>query len=81
VLEDAEGKLSFLVHPQLHKIVSGSDLSYIGSLLRDFAELRQTASGGFIQAAFLTRSRPLGIQEVGSSISDHSASLASILFT
>ena len=38
MLRDAGGSLSFLVHPELQKVVREEDLSYIESLLGDFLE-------------------------------------------
>jgi hypothetical protein len=71
VLEDAEDKLSFLVHPQLRMVVSGSDLSYLESLLRDFVERARLHPAALFKQLSSLGVGPLVTQEVGPRISDH----------
>ena len=71
VLEDEEGSLRFLVHPELHVVVTDNDLSYIESLLKDFLErAKENPAALFMQLSSLGGG-PLVTQETGSNISDH----------
>jgi hypothetical protein len=71
VLEDEEGSLRFLVHPELHVVVTDNDLSYIESLLKDFLErAKENPAALFMQLSSLGVG-PLVTQETGSNISDH----------
>ncbi len=75
VLKNREGKLRFLVHPELSKLVTGKDLFYVESLLRDFVERAKLDSEALFQQLSSLGVGPLVTQEVGSSIYDYPALL------
>jgi hypothetical protein len=71
VLEDGEGNLRFLVHPELHMVVMDNDLSYIESLLKDFMERAKENPAVLFKQLSSLGVGPLVTQEAGLKISDH----------
>ncbi len=71
VLEDGEGHLRFLVHPELHTVVADNDLSYLESLLKDFLERAMQHPAALFKQLSSLGVGPLVTQEVGSNISNH----------
>jgi hypothetical protein len=72
VLEDEQGKLRFLVHPQWRGMVSGTDLSYLESLFKDFIERAKLHPAALFQQLSSLGVGPLVTQEAGTGIADHS---------
>lgn len=71
VVEDSDGDLQFLVHPNWRKIVQRDDLNYIESLLLDFPErARVHPRELMIQLSSLSVG-PLVTLEAGQDFSDH----------
>jgi hypothetical protein len=75
VLEDEQGKLRFLVHPQWRGMVSGKDLSYLESLFKDFVERTKLHPEALFKQLSSLGVGPLMTQEAGTHISDHPALL------
>jgi hypothetical protein len=71
VLEDEEGNLRFLVHPELRAVVSGNDLPYLESLFKDFIERAELHPAALFKQLSSLGVGPLVTKEVGSNISDH----------
>jgi hypothetical protein len=71
VLADEGGSLRFLVRPELHTVVTGKDLSYIESLLKDFLERAKRDPSALFKQLSSLGIGPLVTQEAGSNISDH----------
>lgn len=71
VLKDGEGNLCFLVPPELSKLVTSRDYSYIQSLLRDFVARAKLDPASLFKQLSSLRVGPLVTQEVGSNIADH----------
>ena len=71
VLEDEQGNLRFLVHPQLRSIVTDRDLSYLESLLGDFVERAKLHPAALFKQLSSLGVGPLVTHETGSSLSDH----------
>jgi hypothetical protein len=71
VLENGEGNLRFLVHPELYTVVPDNDLPYIESLLKDFRERAKLHPADLFNQLSSLGVGPLVTQEVRSNISDH----------
>jgi len=71
VLEDGEGSLRFLVHPELRAIVSDNDLSYIESLILDLRERAMLNPEDLCKQLSSLGVGPLVTYEAGSNIYDH----------
>jgi hypothetical protein len=71
VLEDGEGRLRLLVHPELHTVVANNDLSYLESLLKDFLERAKQHPAALFKQLSSLGVGPLVTHEAGSNISDH----------
>jgi hypothetical protein len=70
VVRQADGVLRFLAHPNLHKVVEVTDLSYVMSLFEDFLiRARQHAEELFRQLCSLACG-PLLPWKVGNQLSD-----------
>jgi hypothetical protein len=71
VLEDGEGSLRFLVHPELRAIVADNDLFYLESLFKDFLERAMLRPVALFKQISSLGVGPLVTQETGSNISDY----------
>jgi hypothetical protein len=71
VLEDANGDLLFLIHPNWRSLVQLVDVNYINDLLRDFLErAKEHPSDLFEQLSSLSVG-PLATEQTGEQISDY----------
>jgi hypothetical protein len=71
VLENGEGNLRFLVHPELHTVVKDNDLSYLESLFKDFLERAKLNPASLFNQLSSLGVGPLVTHDAGSNISDH----------
>jgi hypothetical protein len=70
-LKDGEGRLCFLVHPELNTVVRDNDLSYLESLFKDFLERAKPDPAALFKQLSSLGVGPLVTQETGSNIYDH----------
>jgi len=71
VLEDADGSLRFLVHPEWRRIVELKDLDYFESLPRDFIQSAQLHPQDLFKQISSLSVGPLLTRARGKDISDH----------
>jgi hypothetical protein len=71
VLEDANGSLHFLVHPDWRLIVKPGDVKYFDSILEDFCERATGQPESLFKQLSSLSVGPLVTQETGSRISDY----------
>lgn len=74
-LKDEEGKLTFLVNPDLRNMVQPEDLAYLEELLRDFQERTELHPEALFKQLSSLGVGPLVTQDAGSSIADRPALL------
>jgi hypothetical protein len=71
VLEDADGSLHFLIHPEWRRIVQTDELDYFQSLLRDFSERAELHPRDLMNQLSSLAVGPLVTYETGTNILDY----------
>ena len=71
VLEDANGWLRFLVHPDWRSLVQFADVKYINDILIDFLERAQDNPEALFEQLSSLGAGPLVALQTGQQISDH----------